>query len=111
MESKVRAMLGLILALAMVLECVKCHTVSLDSCNRDGNGSIECETDDLMDTELYIRQLAGGRKAISYEAIRHNAIPCSRPGRSYYNCNGRGKQANPYTRGCTTMTHCRRIYE
>ncbi|KAE8683398.1 hypothetical protein F3Y22_tig00111208pilonHSYRG00131 [Hibiscus syriacus] len=53
-------MLGLILALARAVECVKCHTVSRDSCDRGGSGNIECETNDLMDTEMYVRQLAGG---------------------------------------------------
>lgn len=49
----------------------------------------------------------GAVRYISYEALKKNIIPCSKRGNSYYNCRRRG-QANPYTRGCSYITHCAR---
>ncbi|KAK9266317.1 hypothetical protein L1049_017121 [Liquidambar formosana] len=73
-------------------------------------GSIaEClaeEEEGLMDTEINRRILATSRY-ISYGALRRNSVPCSRRGASYYNCRP-GAQANPYTRGCSAITRCRR---
>ncbi|XP_018845912.2 protein RALF-like 33 [Juglans regia] len=43
---------------------------------------------------------------ISYGALQRNTVPCSRRGASYYNCQG-GAQANPYSRGCSSITRCR----
>lgn len=51
------------------------------------------------------RQLAGGNY-IGYDALRRNAVPCSYRGASYYNCRP-GGQANPYSRGCSSITRCR----
>ncbi|KAK8484039.1 hypothetical protein V6N13_032653 [Hibiscus sabdariffa] len=117
MESKVWAMLGL-LALAMVAECAKFHDGSSGLCHGGGNGSknscvdghrnIEDVTDVVMDSEMHVRQLAA-KKAIGYEALRQNALPCNVPGRSYYACQG-GGPANPYTRGCHAATGCARVY-
>ncbi|VVA97887.1 unnamed protein product [Arabis nemorensis] len=59
-----------------------------------------------MDSEINRRILAT-RRYISYGALRRNTIPCSRRGASYYNCR-RGAQANPYSRGCSAITRCRR---
>ncbi|KFK44989.1 hypothetical protein AALP_AA1G329500 [Arabis alpina] len=59
-----------------------------------------------MDSEINRRILATTRY-ISYGALRRNTIPCSRRGASYYNCR-RGAQANPYSRGCSAITRCRR---
>ncbi|CAA7034481.1 unnamed protein product [Microthlaspi erraticum] len=59
-----------------------------------------------MDSEISRRILATTRY-ISYGALRRNSIPCSRRGASYYNCR-RGAQANPYSRGCSVITRCRR---
>ncbi|CAN8259095.1 unnamed protein product [Cochlearia groenlandica] len=59
-----------------------------------------------MDSEINRRMLAM-RRYISYGALRRNTVPCSRRGASYYNCR-RGAQANPYTRGCSVITRCRR---
>ncbi|KFK32572.1 hypothetical protein AALP_AA6G260700 [Arabis alpina] len=59
-----------------------------------------------MDSEINRRILATQRY-ISYGALRRNTIPCSRRGASYYNCR-RGAQANPYSRGCSAITRCRR---
>ncbi|PPD91965.1 hypothetical protein GOBAR_DD11113 [Gossypium barbadense] len=44
---------------------------------------------------------------ISYKALQRDTVPCSRRGASYYNCRP-GAEANPYTRGCSTITRCRR---
>ncbi|KAL1334813.1 hypothetical protein HN51_063774 [Arachis hypogaea] len=66
----------------------------------------EDETEFLMDSESNRRILAG-KRYISYGALRRNTIPCSRRGASYYNCRP-GAQANPYRRGCSAITRCRR---
>lgn len=60
----------------------------------------------LMDSETSRRILAG-KTYISYGALRRNTVPCSRRGASYYNCRP-GAQANPYSRGCSAITRCRR---
>ncbi|AEE83653.1 Rapid ALkalinization Factor [Arabidopsis suecica] len=76
------------------------------------NGTIaECslstaEEEFEMDSEINRRILAT-TKYISYGALRRNTVPCSRRGASYYNCR-RGAQANPYSRGCSAITRCRR---
>ncbi|KAJ0249217.1 Rapid alkalinization factor 23 [Hirschfeldia incana] len=67
-----------------------------------GMGADEFE----MDSEINRRMLAT-RRYISYGALRRNTVPCSRRGASYYNCR-RGAQANPYSRGCSVITRCRR---
>ncbi|CAH8361626.1 unnamed protein product [Eruca vesicaria subsp. sativa] len=73
-------------------------------------GSIaECiaeEEEMEFDSEITRRMLAQ-KKYVSYGAMRKNSVPCSRRGASYYNCQ-RGAQANPYSRGCSTITRCRR---
>lgn len=53
------------------------------------------------------RALARQRRAISYRALARNRVPCRRRGRSYYNCGSSGR-ANPYRRGCSAITRCRR---
>ncbi|KAJ6974273.1 rapid alkalinization factor [Populus alba] len=58
-----------------------------------------------MDTEINRRILATSRY-VSYGALQKNNVPCSRRGASYYNCKN-GAQANPYTRGCSSITRCR----
>uniref|UniRef100_A0A5B6YZL6 Rapid ALkalinization Factor n=1 Tax=Davidia involucrata TaxID=16924 RepID=A0A5B6YZL6_DAVIN len=48
---------------------------------------------------------------ISYGALSANRIPCPpRSGRSYYthNCYTATGPVHPYTRGCSTITRCRR---
>ncbi|TVU25557.1 hypothetical protein EJB05_28057, partial [Eragrostis curvula] len=62
-----------------------------------------------MDSEAHRRLLweaASGRRYISYAALRSDAVPCSRPGVPYYNCRIT-TTANPYTRGCESITRCR----
>ncbi|XP_014495636.1 rapid alkalinization factor [Vigna radiata var. radiata] len=58
-----------------------------------------------MDSESHRRILATSQY-ISYKALQRNTVPCSRRGASYYNCKP-GAEANPYTRGCPTITRCR----
>ncbi|KAM2237013.1 hypothetical protein FF1_012369 [Malus domestica] len=65
------------------------------------------EAEMLMDSEINRRILAWRRRYISYGALRRNTVPCSRRGASYYNCRP-GAQANPYRRGCSAITRCRR---
>lgn len=60
-----------------------------------------------MDSEINRRLLAANRRYISYGAMKRNTIPCSRRGHSYYNCT-RSKKANPYKRGCSAITRCKR---
>ncbi|XP_061349197.1 protein RALF-like 33 [Gastrolobium bilobum] len=67
----------------------------------------EDDTEFLMDSESNRRILAGRGRYISYGALRRNTVPCSRRGASYYNCRP-GAQANPYRRGCSAITRCRR---
>ncbi|XP_052188529.1 rapid alkalinization factor-like [Diospyros lotus] len=66
----------------------------------------EEEEEFQMDSEINRRILAG-RRYISYGALSRNRVPCSRRGASYYNCR-RGGSANPYQRGCSAITRCRR---
>uniref|UniRef100_A0A5B7A948 Uncharacterized protein n=1 Tax=Davidia involucrata TaxID=16924 RepID=A0A5B7A948_DAVIN len=118
--------LGLILlflALAMVAESssFKSDTVAahfdLDSLRSRGSTAATCnggkvgdcinEAEEMMlDSEVSRRVLAGQR-FISYGALKANRVPCNRRGRSYYNCNQRGR-ANPYRRGCSYITRCAR---
>ncbi|KAH1259010.1 Rapid alkalinization factor [Glycine max] len=58
-----------------------------------------------MDSESHRRILVTSQY-ISYKALQRNTVPCSRRGASYYNCKP-GADANPYTRGCPTITRCR----
>ncbi|KAK7337431.1 hypothetical protein VNO77_18006 [Canavalia gladiata] len=58
-----------------------------------------------MDSESHRRILATSQY-ISYKALQRNTVPCSRRGASYYNCRA-GANANPYSRGCPSITRCR----
>ncbi|XP_004485791.1 protein RALF-like 19 [Cicer arietinum] len=109
MESKrglVFLILALTLALAIVTEASKIHDFSPLVTN-DENGLIEDDNEFLMSSEASHRILAGRGRYISYGALRANQVPCGKRGRSYYNCQKRGK-ANPYRRGCSVITHCAR---
>lgn len=75
---------------------------SIAECLIAGDEGLEFE----MDSESNRRILAT-RQYISYGALRRNSVPCSRRGASYYNCQP-GAQANPYGRGCSSITRCRR---
>ncbi|XP_010440247.1 PREDICTED: protein RALF-like 33 [Camelina sativa] len=79
-------------------------TGSIAECSLLSSSSEEEEFE--MDSEINRRILAT-TKYISYGALKRNTVPCSRRGASYYNCR-RGAQANPYSRGCSAITRCRR---
>ncbi|KAJ0971883.1 hypothetical protein J5N97_019842 [Dioscorea zingiberensis] len=69
---------------------------------------MEMEMEMQMDSEINRRILwATQKKYISYEALKNDVVPCSRPGAPYYNCRGVSR-ANPYTRGCGVITRCAR---
>ncbi|KAK4770782.1 hypothetical protein SAY87_031314 [Trapa incisa] len=110
MESRLW-LVGLLLLLAAVAECSSINAdligqrYSLISSGR-GLGGLDPE-EMLMDSEINRRQLAASRY-ISYEALKKNSIPCNRRGQSYYNCN-KMKKINPYRRGCSVITHCKRF--
>ncbi|XP_004494362.1 rapid alkalinization factor [Cicer arietinum] len=70
---------------------------SIEECIEDGEFG--------MDSESHRRILATSQY-ISYRALQRNTVPCSHKGASYYNCQ-KGAEANPYSRGCTTITRCR----
>ncbi|CAD6257160.1 unnamed protein product [Miscanthus lutarioriparius] len=62
-----------------------------------------------MDSEAHRRLLweaTTGQRYISYAALRGDVVPCSRTGVPYYNCRI-STTANPYTRGCESITRCR----
>ncbi|QCE11630.1 protein RALF-like 33 [Vigna unguiculata] len=67
---------------------------------------VEEESELEMDSEINRRILAS-KRYISYGAMRRDTVPCSRKGNSYYNCQP-GAPANPYQRGCSAITRCRR---
>ncbi|TVU34661.1 hypothetical protein EJB05_16504, partial [Eragrostis curvula] len=53
------------------------------------------------------RRKLGPGGYISYDAMSRGRVPCSIRGASYYNCRP-GAPANPYSRGCSAITRCRR---
>ncbi|KVI03990.1 rapid alkalinization factor-like [Cynara cardunculus var. scolymus] len=65
-----------------------------------GGGELEMESEST-------RRILATTNYISYGALQGNNVPCSQRGASYYNCRS-GGQANPYQRGCSTITRCRR---
>lgn len=79
---------------------------SIAECLLAGGDDEELGLEFAMDSETNRRILAT-RQYISYGALRRNTVPCSRRGASYYNCRA-GAQANPYSRGCSAITRCRR---
>ncbi|KAF6166427.1 hypothetical protein GIB67_034978 [Kingdonia uniflora] len=54
------------------------------------------------------RVLVMQKRYISYETLKRDVVPCTRPGSSYYSCHVAAGQANPYTRGCEVITGCAR---
>ncbi|KAI4301388.1 hypothetical protein L6164_034671 [Bauhinia variegata] len=76
----------------------RCHG-SMAECMEEGEFEMQ------MESEIPRRILATNNY-ISYKALQRNTVPCSQRGASYYNCKP-GAEANPYTRGCPTITRCR----
>ncbi|KAG1365222.1 Protein RALF-like 33 [Cocos nucifera] len=52
------------------------------------------------------RRILATSNYISYNALKQDSVPCSQRGASYYNCRP-GAAANPYSRGCSSITQCR----
>ncbi|XP_007017197.2 PREDICTED: protein RALF-like 34 [Theobroma cacao] len=74
----------------------------------DELGASEEEEGGIARRSLYWKRM---HYYISYGALSANRIPCPpRSGRSYYthNCFKAREPANPYTRGCSRITRCRR---
>uniref|UniRef100_A0A7N0R7U2 Uncharacterized protein n=1 Tax=Kalanchoe fedtschenkoi TaxID=63787 RepID=A0A7N0R7U2_KALFE len=59
-----------------------------------------------MESAESSRRMLAGSQYISYGALNRNKVPCNQRGASYYNCQ-QGAQANPYSRGCSTISRCR----
>lgn len=79
----------------------------------DGIDEIEMEDDEDVSTATARRSLFWRRMGyyISYGALSANRVPCPpRSGRSYYthDCWRARGVVRPYTRGCSTITRCRR---
>ncbi|KAJ7546981.1 hypothetical protein O6H91_08G063500 [Diphasiastrum complanatum] len=78
------------------------------------DGSVgECNLDQefLLDSDVHRRILAQQQNYISYGSISAGRVPCPPgSGRSYYtpNCNSARGPVNPYKRGCSAITRCRR---
>ncbi|XVE84685.1 hypothetical protein DITRI_Ditri17bG0033300 [Diplodiscus trichospermus] len=66
----------------------------------------DCLGEQEMESESNRRVLLMQRRYISYETLRRDMVPCSKPGASYYDCNA--GVANPYNRGCEIITRCAR---
>ncbi|KAI3947726.1 hypothetical protein MKX01_034391 [Papaver californicum] len=70
--------------------------------------------DDISEESIMRRALYTRQKHvyyISYGALSANRVPCPpRSGRSYYtnNCYNARQPAQPYSRGCSKITRCRR---
>ncbi|KAH7858806.1 hypothetical protein Vadar_028274 [Vaccinium darrowii] len=67
---------------------------------------IDEDEETMVGTE-FTRRVLARQRYISYGAMRADNVPCSKRGRSYYNCNQKGR-ANPYKRGCSYITRCGR---
>ncbi|XP_010464074.1 PREDICTED: protein RALF-like 22 [Camelina sativa] len=119
-----RAIYAVIAILAIVISSVESSGDFVDSLDfvRTAGGSssslfsggckgsiAECiaEEEEMEFDSDISRRILAQKKYVSYGAMRKNSVPCSRRGASYYNCQ-RGAQANPYRRGCSAITRCRR---
>ncbi|XP_049932554.1 protein RALF-like 22 [Nymphaea colorata] len=80
-------------------------TVQRPGCS--GRSARDClaEDESLMDTEVNRRMLQMQRQYISYRSLDRGAVPCTRPGASYYNCHPR--PVYPKSRGCELMADCK----
>ncbi|VAH68394.1 unnamed protein product [Triticum turgidum subsp. durum] len=92
-----RAALALIVAVAALLVVVVAAAM---------RAACRVEDEEGCGGEATLRRHLGGGGYIGYDALRRNAVPCSVRGASYYNCRP-GGQANPYSRGCSSITRCR----
>ncbi|CAH8329789.1 unnamed protein product [Eruca vesicaria subsp. sativa] len=80
-----------------------------DALDFNGEESFEDAEEDVVDRRsLYWKRK---RYYISYGALSANRVPCPpRSGRSYYthNCFRARGPVHPYSRGCSSITRCRR---
>uniref|UniRef100_A0ACD5YFI3 Uncharacterized protein n=1 Tax=Avena sativa TaxID=4498 RepID=A0ACD5YFI3_AVESA len=90
---------SLVLLLLLLLHGRGGHGISLDM-------GVEVQMDSEAHRMVLLEATTDSRRYISYDALRGDAVPCSRPGVPYYNCRI-SKAANPYTRGCESITMCR----
>ncbi|PSS04790.1 Protein RALF-like [Actinidia chinensis var. chinensis] len=98
----------LLLSLVVAASSFTLDDVSMEVMGGRVGDWIDTDEEAMMGSETARRVLAGQRQRyISYGALRANNVPCNKRGQSYYNCNQRGR-ANPYTRGCSYITHCGR---
>ncbi|KAL8200577.1 hypothetical protein R6Q59_033214 [Mikania micrantha] len=99
------------LARSTVSDATNQLSLHLDLTVYDDFDAIDGEDEDLLVSgrrSLLWRRM---RYYISYGALLANRIPCPpRSGRSYYtrNCWRATGPVHPYTRGCSTITRCRR---
>ncbi|KAK9943874.1 hypothetical protein M0R45_009466 [Rubus argutus] len=79
---------------------------NISSCNGlSGDCLSYSDDEDENDINVNDNEDDGAVRYISYEPLKTNIIPCGERGNSYSNC-GRSRQANPYTRGGSYITHC-----
>ncbi|KAI3506664.1 hypothetical protein L2E82_19878 [Cichorium intybus] len=105
-------LLHLLLIFSMILRPAVAGTDDFNWLSKQGgrcSGSIaECMVDGELEMESEsTRRILATTNHISYGALQPNNVPCSQRGSSYYNCRS-GGQANPYQRGCSTITRCQR---
>ncbi|MCO5548692.1 hypothetical protein L7F22_002151 [Adiantum nelumboides] len=110
MESKQLVCLVLLLAVAAAVVGGRTATASAEAGYCDVmTGDCGIGSSFMIEEEMSRRMLIAslGTRYISYGALTSDRVPCSQAGRSYYGCRGSGP-ANPYSRGCTRITHCYR---
>ncbi|KAF9587828.1 hypothetical protein IFM89_005832 [Coptis chinensis] len=82
-------------------------TGGLQTCNGLVGECIDQEEETMIDSGHVRRSLWYKSRYISYGVLQKNRIPCGHHGRSYYDCR-KATKINPYRRGCSRITHCRR---
>lgn len=105
-------LLHLLIISAVILRPMAASTNDFNWLPKNGgecSGSIaKCMVGDELEMESEsTRRILATTNYISYGALQGNNVPCSQRGASYYNCRS-GGQANPYQRGCSTITRCQR---
>ncbi|PNT73526.1 protein RALF-like 33 [Brachypodium distachyon] len=105
-----RALLAAIVLALLLLLVVAAHghgdaDPGMAACTVEDDEACAGQGEEELMARSTRRELGGGGY-IGYDALRRNAVPCSYRGASYYNCRP-GGQANPYSRGCSSITRCR----
>lgn len=73
-----------------------------------GGGLDEAEMEMESDTSRRLWNMEK-RRYISYELLKADEVPCSRPGMLYYNCHSTAARVSPYQRGCGIISRCARF--